>query len=249
MTTENKTLKDVTKCAREFLTAQITNLNGLLEKLPEAAKAEYQALRDKFNVQLAGLEPLEQVPAAMEASYGFNYLGNMINRISEVTTGMMNNLRDMQPKLVSLNSFETRMAKKELIEKTELDELVKLAREDERKKTEDTLRPQILAMRKSAVQLAGLPDASDDILGLTAEDFEKRLTGAKANIDLAKTKNLDPKMKLISLNVWKSAEDFKGHVDHIVEVAGPGRNRSHPLMGGGGGEERGEDKGNARFVC
>jgi len=226
---EIKTPADAHKVLRELCESQVTALNSLAEKFPEGMRAELGQLKDKLNGYLTGLQPLDQIPAAQEAAWAFNCLVNTISRSQEIVTELMTRLAKYGERATNdaaaLNAFNEKITKKELLDATAVEAAVQKARDDEAKK----FLPQIAAMRKNVIALAKLPDAPDDVLALNAEDFQKRLDGATANVKLAGEKGVKSEA-FLKKNAWLETVAFNGEMDVIADIIKPTAKRD-PLLG------------------
>lgn len=220
---EMKTAADLRAWLLQLGTAQVTALNGLLDKVPENLKSEYLGLRDQMNGLLTKLPPLDQVPAANEASWALNSFANTIGNLFQYIEDFRVRFDGMIGKMTSaqtaLNGLNEQVTKGELLPKDK----VQLAVDGAVTNAVAPLKAEIAAMRKSAVSLCGLPDAPDTVLGAASADFEGALAQAKTNLAtcVAKGMALDAKGdNFIRKTVWGTAEALNGEMKTIEEMIG-----------------------------
>jgi hypothetical protein len=227
-----KTNADCLVVLRQVVETQLTALNGVIDKFPENVRKDLQGLKDSLNGYLTKLQPLDQVPAAQEAAWAYNCLVNTISHSQEIINQLLTKLGDMgkgyATNETALNEFKEKIAKKELVDK----DAVGVAVSQARKEGEDSLRPQIVAMRKSQIALAKLPDAPDDVLALNADDFTKRFDGAIANVRTAGEKKItsEPWLKKTA---WLDTPAFNGEMEIIADLVKPAAKAKDPLLGNG----------------
>lgn len=261
---EIKTPADLLAYIREFGTAQVVALNGLLDKVPENLKAEYIAMRDRMNTLLAGLKPLDQVPAAQDASFALNSFARTLNDIFEYAdifrTRLEGIAKDLQGKQTSLNGFEEQVKNGDLVSKDKV-ELAKTSAVDEAVKP---FKAEIAALRKNSIALCGLPDAPDSVLAADAAAFDTALTQAKKNLGVLTGKGLALKSgtaagkgdAFIRKSVWLGETAFNGEAAILAELA-PGLKLNlgasgDPMVGAPGGAKKENDPaatGTPKFVC
>jgi hypothetical protein len=237
-----KTNAEVVRILKGFYDTNIQALQGVMDKLPEALRGDLAKLKDTLNEQLSKLPPIEQVPAAQDAAWALNSFVDSVSRINEFATRLMERLNGMATELKTrtseYNGLQEQVTKGDLLPKDKVNELCTLAREDERKK----LLPDIIALRKQAVELAGLPMPGEEILGGTNEAFTASVAEAKANVKTLEGKGLKLKgrgSKLVEELAWKNATEFAGRMSLYEDLIGGAANGKpvEPLLGGGGAGE------------
>ena len=239
---EIKTPADLLAHIQAMGTAQITALNGLLDKVPENFKADYIAMRDRLNTLLSGLKPLEQVPAAGEAAYALNSFAETITSIfgyaDELKARLAQLTSDLEAKATALNGLNDQVAKGELVSKDK----VLIAVDDAVKTAVAPLTQQIATLRQSAVALCGLPEAPEGVLALASEAFTGKLDQAKKNLAALNEKGLTLSGKgggFVRKSVWLDAEAFNGECG-ILEDLAPGLKLN---LGAGGDPMKGAPGG------
>lgn len=215
---------------RGFFNAQLKSINGLMETLPESARADFEKLRTDLNAQLKTLDPLEQIPAALDASYAISSLSMMLQRISDYSTELGNRIASLTPRVSVAHALEGRIASKDLLTKDEVKGMV----DEAMQKGRDAVMPFLLGSRRKLVEMAGLPAAADSVLGLPEKDFDAALAGAQKNVTTLKDKKRDGKLK--EKCAWMNEKDFTAEMgvwDELIGNAGAG--------GGGGAGDKGND--------
>jgi hypothetical protein len=241
MSKENTTL-DVAKALRGFYESNIQALQGVLEKLPEGLRGDLQRLKDGLNAQLEKLGPIDQVPLAQEAAWALNSFADTVARMQEYTSSLTERLmglsKDIASKATALQGWDDRVKAGELLTKDAAKALCDTAREDGAK----SRLPDIVAMRKHACELAGLPEPGEAILGLPAADFDARLTGAKDQVGKLAAKGLTLAGKgkaFVQELAWAPAAEFAGRLTALEDVLGskPGAPAGDPLLGAPAGQK------------
>jgi hypothetical protein len=236
-----KTNAELLQLWKTFCETNVTALNGLLEKLPESLRAEFQSLRDSLNRQLKDLPPLDQIPAAQEANWALATFGDAMVRMQEYASNLIERIsglqKEMAAKALSLNGFEEKVNKGELVDKNKVKELCDLARNE----ALGALRPEICATRKSAIELAGLPVPGEDILNLPADQYNTRVTNAKENARRLGEKGIKVGGRgdlLAKQMIWLGATEFAGQLTMLEDVLGATRSGHHvdPLLGNKGND-------------
>ena len=231
-----KSNADLHKFVKTFYETHATALNGIIDKLPENLRAELAGLRDSLNTSLAKLPPLEQVPAAQDAAWAFNSFADAIVRMQEYANGLlekMNGLKtELSAKALALNGLEEKITKGELLDKTKVKEACDIARNE----GAASMKPEIVATRKSALELAGLPVPGEDVLGLPADQYAPRVTAAKDNVAKLGEKGLKLGGKgatWVKQLAWLGATEFNGQLTALDEVVGaaPEKKTADPLLG------------------
>src|SRR5438445_3379599 len=128
------TPEEMVRKLKGFYEGHITTLNGIMDKLPGAIRPEFEALKTGINAQLATLPPTDQVPAALDANYALDRLSAAIQYVGDMATGLVEKVKNLADKNLglqtSLNGFEEKVTKGELIAKDKVAESVGLAREE-----------------------------------------------------------------------------------------------------------------------
>ena len=238
----SKSPEQFVKELRDVITAEISGLNGILEKIPEALRGDLTKLRDSLTEKLTALKPFEQVPQAEQATFALNAVMDGIGRMQEYSNLLLGKLDGMAAELAKMttakNDFEKKIADKELMTKDEVKAACDLARSE----AENSLKPSIAGMRKQMVTAAGLPDAAEATLGLSEEDFNQQFTQAKTNLaeltkrgfKLGTTDKPGRGAALIKSSVWMEQNAFNGHMSMIEDVIGSKKPITDPLMGANG---------------
>lgn len=239
-----KTPQDVAKTLKGFFEANVTALQGMIDKLPEGLRVDLQKLKESLNEQLQKLGPIDQVPTALDAGYAMQHCVDAIVRLQEYASTLMERLRGLSTtlseKATALQAFEERVNKGELITKDAAKALADQARDEGKA----SVMPMVVDMRKQAVEMAGLPEASEDVLQLPAEEFKARLDAAKANVEKLSAKGLSLKGKGKALVVelaWLPAQDFAGKLAGYEDILGTSAGAAStrdPLIGGDGGGDK-----------
>jgi hypothetical protein len=229
-------MKKILEQIKAILEAQRTAANGLMDTAEEAVKTHLKAVVDQINDTLSLLPPLEQIPAATDFSYLLASLSRGYERLNELNSALQMKLGDVSKRLgeatTELNGFRTNKDKTILIVDADRakDEAVKAAK--------DSMLPEIVATRKSAVVLCGFPVPSDEILGLPAADYQARLTGMQANLKDAGKKGLALAGKgktFLEKNAWMAKTEFNSALETIADLtagATPITEKNiHPLLG------------------
>lgn len=174
----NVTSTEMLKLVKDNLNENLTALNGIADSLPEPMKCHIVKLREDLNKKLAGLLPLDQVPAAEQANYALNQLVWAYNSAQESYKGAVERLAEITKSLgeaqTALNGLNDQVAKGEYVTKAAALELAGKARTE----AEAELVPQIQAMRAEHIALLGLPAAPADVMALPADKFSAAVTAA-----------------------------------------------------------------------
>jgi len=244
-----KSNADIVKALRGFFDTHITSLNGVMEKLPDSLKAEFKGLRDSLNEQLSKLPALDQVPA--DAAVALNSAAEAIVWMQDYATNLMQRLtglqKDLGAKVTSLNSLEEQVSSGALLTKEKAKE-VGDARFNE---GVQSVMPQITAMRKQQIELAGLPDPGDKVIALPQTDFDAQFGAAKANVPVLQKRGItkDGKGKTwFTEAVWLGGQEFAGKLTQLEEL-GIKESTTDPLMGGGGGGNNNPTGKRSLAVC
>src|SRR5207249_670527 len=134
---------------------------------------------------------------------------------------------------LALNGLEEKITKGELLDKTKVKEACDMARNE----GAASMKPEIVATRKSALELAGLPVPGEDVLGLPADQYAPRVTAAKDNVAKLGEKGLKLGGKgatWVKQLAWLAATEFNGQLtalDEVVGTAGPEKKTADPLLG------------------
>jgi hypothetical protein len=231
----NKTPEEVKAMAKGIITPHVVMLLGMMDKVPDAMKAGVKKLHDDMNEFLSGFGPMEQVPAAQAAGWAMDSLIYALSRFGESLDGIKGMLTTSMTMQTELNGLKGQIKDGLLIPKETVQSSIELAKDEGRK----SLLPEIAASRKSMVELAGLPNPGESILGLPQADFTGRLDQAKKNV----TALAERGMKLggkgdawVKQNAWMASEEFAGSMKLIEDLhpkttATPG---ADPLLGAPG---------------
>lgn len=223
------------KTIADFLTQQQSFYAGILDKVPEAFRAELQKLKDGIDAKLAALaaQPTDQVPAAQEAACGLEHMAMSLSWMQEMydsaTKGLADLMERLAPKEQALHALESRITSGELVEKTAADAALQAAVDAAVKQERDAFA--LLTSRRQMLASASLPIPSGDAV-LSGDDaaFEARRKTAKERHE-----------KLVSMGVCQQLEsaeladivyggDKEWHL--FVKIAGRGRQVAEPLAGG-----------------
>lgn len=214
-------------------------LQGIMDKVPESLRPDFKKLKDDLDEALSKLKPTDQVPMALDANYALQSLCGALERFQEISTSFTSRIADLvrsiNEKATSLQGYLDKEKSGELITKAAATELVNKAKED----AVAAFKPTIVAMRKSQVELAGLPMPGDDVLGLEEKDFTPRFDAAKANVtDLNKRglKNGGRGSSLVKDLAWLPASEYAGKVSSYEDILGK-PSAADPLLGGPGSAE------------
>ncbi len=255
---EIKTPADLLAFMRELGTTQVTALNGLFDKAPDAIKTEISVMREKLNTLLKGLPPLDQVPGAMEASTALNSFGNTIASMFEymdyVRTRVENMVTDFAKTSTALNGLQARVTGGELIEKTTADAALDQAKTDAVNAATAPLMAQIAGLRKESISLCGLPEAPEAILSQSADAFTTSLAQAKKNLATCQARGFSITGKgagFVKKTVWMDETAFNGEAKAIEDLVGtsPAANRPDPFKGTPGTQETKADTAPRKIVC
>ncbi len=215
-----------------FYDQHVTALNGILDKLPEAMRPELAKLRDGLTDQLNKLPALED-----KDNHGvLAFLADAMARMQEYATALMGQITAMKSELgttvTALNGLKDQVAKGELLSKDKAAEACALARTE----GANSLKPELRATRKGALELAGLPVPSDDILDLPSKDFDARVAAAKDQVGKLGAKGLKLGGKgatWVKQLAWLGATEFAGQLTALEEVlgSGPAKPAADPLLG------------------
>jgi hypothetical protein len=231
---EIKRSADLNQFVRELYETHVTALHGIMDSVPEAVRGKFKELHDSMNASLKALPPMEQVPAAQEAGWALQTFANAMGQLADLADVVLSLKNELALKATALNGLETQIAGGDFVSKDKVKELCDLAREEGKK----AVLPQVVAMRKQAVELAGLPMPADEVLSLGADQFDGRLTTAKENVAKLAAKG----MKLggkgegwVKQTAWLAATEFAGQmslIEDVLPVAKEGQPpRVDPLLG------------------
>jgi hypothetical protein len=214
----------------------VTALQGIMDKLPDALKPDFQKLKSDLNAQLEKLAPLDQVPAALDASYALQSLSGALERIQEYATELTKRLsamtQSLADKATALQGFEDKLKAGALITKEAATELCGAARTE----ALNSVKPTIASMRKQQIELAGLPVPAEELLGLPEADYTPRFDAAKANVEALTKRGLKVGGKgsaIVKDLAWLPAAEFNGKLTSYADVLGGERPAADPLLGAG----------------
>ena len=119
----------------------------------------------------------------------------------------------------------------------------------------DSVMPNVIALRKSQIELAGLPVPADPVLSAKAEEYDASLSAAKANLATLAAKG----MKLggkgdawVKQTVWLGTAEFAGQMKIIDDLVPATPVGADPLLGNkpAEGEPKPENKGGRKLaIC
>jgi hypothetical protein len=244
MTPNTTNERTVYTALRGFYEEHVQALQGMLDKLPEAARTELKQLKDGLNEQLKKLPPIDQVPAAQEAGWALNCIASAIERGQTYATGLLERTQQLSTeyagKLTALSALEGRVSAGDLLTKEQVKGMCDEARGAGRKELE----PVILGMRTRQVELAGLPNPGEAILGLPEAEFTPKFDAAVKHAKLIAEKKGWKNKTLLGELAWLGETEFAGKLTMFEEMVSgtapttPGR-QADPLLGdqnpGGGG--------------
>lgn len=223
-----KTLADILAAQRENLTAQQTALTGILEKLPEAARAPMSALQTAVGEQLAALPQLEQAgdPDLMA------YLGRMVEELKTQHGRLVESLTLRASVVAELDTLKGQITAGEYVSKAVADAAVEAARAAVRQE----LAGEIAAARKGVLETAGVPVPANEVLLLPANDFNARQQACVANVKTITERCAAPKARaaLVSKLAWQTPEDVQRELDSLADLLQPAAATADPLLGQAG---------------
>ena len=245
MKADIKTNADLVKQVREFFQSHVTAMCGLTDRLPEALRADVMAIKDRLNAALEKLPPIDQVPAAQEAGWALNCFTDSVVRMQDYAADLQTQLSklvsNLEAKTTALNGLEGKVTAGELLTKEKATEACELARAEGAK----GVLVEVVASRKSALELAGLPVPSDEVLGLPGTDYEKRLVEARANVAKLGEKGMTLGGKgstWVRQTAWLGATEFAGQMTAIEDIIGTAgvkeSKKADPLLGAPNGQEQ-----------
>jgi hypothetical protein len=248
--TDIKSNADLHKFVKSFYEAQATALNGLMDKLPEGLRTELKTLHDSINDSLKALPPLEQVPAANDAAWALNCFTDAMVRMQEYASGLMEKINsiknELNAKATALNSLQGQVSQGDLVTRERLKELCDLARGE----GASSLKPELIATRKGALELAGLPVPSEDVLALPAEQYQSRLNAAKDHLQKLTAKGLKLGGKgdgFVRQTAWLGATEFNGQISVLDDII-PAAPKADPLLGNAAPAPAAEAKTNVPVI-
>jgi len=218
---------------RQFLSKQVDELNTRINELNAGAgdtataglKSALTAMRKGYEELLAKMPTLDAVPAALEASGSLNWLGMVIERLKDSIDDGVTKLSDMKKKYEQatgeLNELKTKVGA-EYVTKAVSQAAVETAVQNER----NALQPQIAAIRKDALVLAGIPlpeekAQADKILNLPLAEYNAATERAKGNIELLKKRGLKLGGKgeaFVRSAAWMSETEFNGSMATLKDL-------------------------------
>lgn len=218
---------------------QVTALNGVLDKLPEALKKDFLVLRDSLQSQQTALLELFATPPANEdATLVLQGMATAFTKAQDFCGTLLAQLQasvaTFQTSHTALQGLQAKIDGKELLAPGQVKELTDAAFQN----GVASVMPQVTAMRKSTIALAGLPDAPEAILTLDAPAFEASVTRAKTHLGILGEKfgfALNGRGdSWIKENIFQDETAFGQTVKKISDVlpASPG---GDPLLGTGAG--------------
>jgi hypothetical protein len=235
---KDTTYAELTGKVKRFFEDQQAALNGALEKLPEALRTQFSGVKESINNILKDLPPTDQVPAALDASYVLQHFASMFERIQDYTARLSGMMDGLTAKATAMHELDAKVKAGELLEKAAVQDLIEQAREAGAAQ----VRPEIIATRKTALELAGLPAAPENVLELSAADFDTARSRAQKNVEALKAKGLSLTGKgaaFVSGSAWLPETEFAGRLGVLEELAPVtppppktgGRGAGDPLVG------------------
>ncbi len=227
----------------------VTALNGILEKLPENLKSEFTKLRDGLTTQMQKLS----IPTTDNA-WDFNVLSGIWSDMANYSNTIRDRLTqlsgELQTQALALNGLEQKIATGDYISKEKSTEACQLARTE----GANSMLPEILATRKSALEACGLPVPPDAVLSLPSKDYEPKLAAAKEQVGKLGAKGLKLGGKgaaWVTSMAWLGATEFNGQMTALEEIlgaapaAGKQQPTGDPLLGVGNPPENKQPAGPA----
>ena len=252
--TEIKTPLDLFAFFKEWGTTHLTALNGIVDKLPEGVRAEWQKMRDTLNDMLSKLKPIDQVPMAQDASYALNSFAATMANLMEYADSFRDRLNamavDIAGKATALNGFEQKVKDGELLTKASVDAALELAR----KEVKDQLTPSLTALRKNQISLAGLPEAPEATLTAAQADFDAAFGQASKNVKALTEKGFALNGKgsaWVKASAWMGETAFNGEMTKIADLVAPAaaaKPAGDPLLGGGAAAPAAEKKDAPKYT-
>ena len=202
-----------------------TALNIDLAGVPEEMKNLISRLKADMDAALAALPPIDQVPAALEANQALNWISDTVRRMQEFSASMMEGVtklrNDLVLKATALNALEEKVAKGELVERSELDRQMS----DYRK---------ITALRRQEMQTCGLPvPVSDDILQGTDDEWKSKIAEAKGRREKLTGKEHQANDAQLHRLLFGDQTAFEVVIQSLPA-------KRDPLLGNGGAQGAGE---------
>jgi hypothetical protein len=218
-----------------------TSLNKIdrAQFTPEQVK-ELEGLEARLNQMLKDLPPIDQVPAAQDASWAIRTLERMFENLNDMQKAMADTITSIESRVKTQAeaAVNSRIQSGELLTKEKHKELVDLARKEGENSGAAAARLQ--GERREKVLKAGLLMPSDDVIA--AADFDKLLTAAEAH-GAELTKAGVKLQGAFGGSVWATEAAQKLALEQIAETAGgkggntrlqgDGRPPADPKIGGG----------------
>ncbi len=217
----------------------VTTVAGLPETAPKEFKDLISTFKDKLNLILAGLPPLEQAQASLECSWGVNCV---IDAMASATQ-TLDRLRERYPALVLAGAqsiVDEKITKGELMTTESVNALIATKTAAARKEGEEgaVTRLTLLNTRKLAVVTAGLPEMTEAILIGEQAAFDTAVSTAAAR----KKKLEDAGMKDIEVKtfaglVYGPQDSFDGQFATFERLLAAGKKSGggpDPMKGGSG---------------
>lgn len=225
---------------RQFFTDHLAQLNGMMDKVPEALRPIIEAMKTRADAALVRLadRPTDQVPAAQAVGGAIQSLCYTVSYMQEALNDALGRIQetlaDFSPKVAQLNALHTRIENKELIEKSEHEAALETARTAARTAAEQEFAT--LEKRRAQLCAAGLPAPEDSkLLAGEEKEFTPRLEEWKQ-----RQAKLAALPRFSQLNTARVAQAVYGPAN-LFELAlefagGPALSRPDPdpLIGAGG---------------
>ena len=235
---------DLRAFIKGFYDSHVTALNGILDKLPEGLKAEFTSLRDGLTAQLEKLPSADGTEAAQLPAFAEAW-----SRLAEYTNSLRDRMNTLTAKLAdqatALHGLQEQIAAGAYLTKEKATEACAVARSE----GAAGVRGELLATRKEALELCGLPVPGEAVLGLPSAEYSGRLAAAKEQVGKLKAKGLALGGKgsaWVSSMAWLGATEFNGQMTALEEVIGSGKaeigkaesRNADPLLGAAGAEQK-----------
>lgn len=229
---------------RKFLSDQITAINGMLQGgtvLP-AVKTAFEAIRDNFQTQLnampadgGGTEDMLKVLGMQSAT--ITALNSAIASVGQTIEAQWNQ-RITAGELIPKERHTTLCA--EAAEAARGAGLTE-GRNAAKAEYDTLLATERAAMeRRQEVARNGLPVPPDEVLKLKDEDWKVRVSEAQTRLKQVTEAGIKSELPFVGRYAWATEEDAKAMADIVKLVPkGPGGPNPNPLLGGGGGDDKG----------
>lgn len=244
----------------KFKASQQKALDGLsasesIANLPEPFKTQMQTLVNEWNAALKGMEPLDQIPAAGDAAASVSWFADCLGRIqgyaAELNARLASAIAMASGSAKEMAGMQKKITDGEFVAKAVHQTALDAA--TEHKKTNETLSAGLRNLHVRLVELAGLPAAPDEVLGLPSDQFLARQATATGNREKLKENGCEAGGKgaaLIAAHVWKDQKAFDGVMAEVKDLL-PGKAAATPPAREPfkGGSETGTPAAKTEMVC